>query len=415
MTSINRVLFGSQGVRTVKEYNKVLLSGYFLLMYIGIDIFFLLVNLFNPFADNAPIFFGMMVTVFCIFILRAGWRDAAILIQLIRTNYIAFYFTYTDTNLTGNFFFFIVSGIGALALYGHQELWKGALLASCSLALFYVSILRMDEFHPASPHFFLVMNFTIAYGMAAFIIYFLNKLTHQVQEVINEKNIQLQKVNAELDRFVYSVSHDLRAPLSSISGLIQLSEKTTDLREIAEYRELMKGRIDRLEQFIRDIIHFSRNARTELITEAVPLKEVIDQTFETLRYIDGAESIHLNNHVADSVRLQTDPSRLQIILFNLISNAIQYSDPYKSRSYIDISHEDLAKQCRLRVSDNGVGIDPNHHERIFDMFYRANGNSQGSGLGLYIVRETLDRLRGTIEVKSVVGQGTEFIITLPQS
>ncbi len=159
---MNRLIFGSQGIKTEEEYNKVLLSGYFLLMYIGIDIFFLIVNLFNPFADNGPIITGMLITSFCLLLLRMGWRDASILIQLIRTNYVAYYFTLTDTNLTGNFFYFIVSGIGALALYGYRERWKGVLLAAISLGLFYFSILRPEEFKPSSPHLFLVMNFTIA-------------------------------------------------------------------------------------------------------------------------------------------------------------------------------------------------------------------------------------------------------------
>ncbi len=209
------------------------------------------------------------------------------------------------------------------------------------------------------------------------------------------------------------MSHDLRAPLSSISGLIQLSEKSKDLKETAEYLELMKGRIARLEQFIRDIIHFSRNARTEIKVEQVPLREVINQTFETLRFIDGAESILLRNHVPDHVRLVTDQARLQIVLFNLISNSIQYRDLLKAESYIDVTHEPAGNNSRLIISDNGVGINTDHQSKIFNMFYRASENSQGSGLGLYIVRETLERMNGTIEVSSVPGEGATFTITLP--
>ena len=413
MTLLKKIIFGKQPIESEETSDKVLLAGYFLLMYIGIDIFFIAVNQFNPNAQNGPILWGLAISAGCLFLLRKGWRNSAILIQLVRTNYIAYHFTLIDQDLTGNYFYFIVSGIGAMALYRHEERWKGILFSAVSMALFYLSLLRLDEFKPGNAHFFLVMNFTIAYVMAFVIIYFLNELNYFSQLKVREKNIELEKVNSELDRFVYSVSHDLRAPLSSISGLIQLSEKSTNREETAQYLELMKGRIVRLEQFIRDIINFSRNARAEVMLEEIKLKDLVCEIFDTLKFINGAESVTLQDDLPDSLSISADKTRLQIVLFNLISNAIQYRDPYKPKSYVRFTATIDTNRIQLQIIDNGVGIDPHHHPKIFNMFYRASQNSKGSGLGLYIVKEAMEKLGGTISLHSILGEGSAFTLELP--
>ena len=149
MTLLKKIIFGKQPIESEETSDKVLLAGYFLLMYIGIDIFFIAVNQFNPNAQNGPILWGLAISAGCLFLLRKGWRNSAILIQLVRTNYIAYHFTLIDQDLTGNYFYFIVSGIGAMALYRHEERWKGILFSAVSMALFYLSLLRLDEFKPS--------------------------------------------------------------------------------------------------------------------------------------------------------------------------------------------------------------------------------------------------------------------------
>ena len=382
-------------------------------MYIGIDIFFLFVNLFNTKAENIPILAGLFISAGCLLLLRMGWRNAAILIQLIRTNAIAFIFLSIDHDLTGNFLYFIVSGVGAMALFGYAENVKGFLFSAMSLILFYASVLQINEFRPGNPHFFLVMNFTIAYVMIVIIIYFLNKLTFFSQAIVVEKNKQLEKVNSELDRFVYSVSHDLRAPLSSISGLIQLIERTKDPNETTKYLNFMKGRVERLEEFIRDIMNFSRNARSEIKPENVNVRELVSETFDALKFIRGADTMMLQNELPDSLMVSVDRTRLQIVLFNIISNAILYKDSNKSLSYIHFGFESLNGGFLLQIDDNGVGIDHPHHAKVFNMFYRASENAKGSGLGLYIVKETMDKLGGTVSLQSVLGEGTRITLQLP--
>ena len=282
-----------------------------------------------------------------------------------------------------------------------------------SYVLFLIAIFKPSLFSPNEAHFYFILDFLIALLIGILIIIFFDRLVIQSETEILTKNTELTKINAELDRFVYSVSHDLPAPLNSISGLIQLAERSTDLKETEQYLNLMKGRIVRLEQFIRDIINFSRNVRSEVRPEPVRVKELVHETFDALKFINGADAMNIQDELADDLILVTDRTRLQIVLFNLISNAVQYRDSYKEPSYIKFTSSHGKDSVILQIDDNGIGIDQTHHGRVFNMFYRASENSKGSGLGLYIVKEAMEKLGGTITLQSVLGQGTRFTLELP--
>jgi len=111
-------------------------------------------------------------------------------------------------------------------------------------------------------------------------------------------------------------------------------------------------------------------------------------------------------------KLYSDPTRLQIIFNNLISNACRYSDLAKNESFVEINITHSADSTQIEVSDNGIGIAPRYMDKIFDMFYRATNTSDGSGIGLYIVREAIHKLGGIINVDSKLGEGTAFHMEL---
>ncbi len=110
----------------------------------------------------------------------------------------------------------------------------------------------------------------------------------------------------------------------------------------------------------------------------------------------------------------TDSRRLKIILNNLISNAIKYGDPWKQQRWVCIHSEVTTEGCTLSISDNGMGIPLEYQSKIFNMFYRASEKSNGSGLGLYIVKETVEKMGGKIEFKSIVGEGSTFFVRMPK-
>jgi PAS domain S-box-containing protein len=235
----------------------------------------------------------------------------------------------------------------------------------------------------------------------------------RVEQQILEQNELLAQANAELDRFVYSVSHDLRAPLSSVRGLIGIAEKSENVGELKSYLSMMHDRIDALEKFIRDIIDYSRNARLEVAKESIDLNELVQEIKESLRFTDEMGVVNMINNIPEKMIITSDKVRLKIILNNLLSNALKYHDRVKTDCFVSIKAVPDHTWVRIVVEDNGVGIATDQLSKIFDMFYRASENSKGSGLGLYIARETVKKLNGKISVESKYGEGTQFMLELP--
>jgi signal transduction histidine kinase len=230
---------------------------------------------------------------------------------------------------------------------------------------------------------------------------------------LQEKNKELEKINFELDRFVYSASHDLRSPLTSVLGLLYLLRNEIKDKEAMHYVDLMEESILKLDNIIRDIVAYSRNNRTQIQLESLELSEVVKDISTGLRYLETDElSLKDVIEVKKSSVLISDRTRIQIILNNLISNAIKYRHIAR-KPKIQIKCEHLNSHAILTVEDNGMGIKDEHLNKIFDMFYRTNDQSSGSGLGLYIVKETVKKLGGEVNVRSEVNNGTTFTITIP--
>ncbi len=228
-----------------------------------------------------------------------------------------------------------------------------------------------------------------------------------------ERNKDLKKVNAELDSFVYRVSHDLRAPLTSILGLINLIKIEKDNQKVFEYIDMQEKSVKKLDAFINEIINLSRNSRQELNVSKIDIKDVIDHIIGGLNYSEEFSKVETKVHIEESATLCTDKYRLLVVLNNLITNSFKYRNTHSNNCWIDIAIEVNSSLATFEISDNGVGIDEKHINRIFEMFYRASFMSTGSGLGLYIVKETVEKLGGKIKVKSAPGKGTTFTVVIP--
>jgi PAS domain S-box-containing protein len=235
------------------------------------------------------------------------------------------------------------------------------------------------------------------------------------EDEIKEKNQLLEQTNAELDRFVYSVSHDLRAPLNSIQGLINIGESTEDTNELKQLLGMMRNRVKKLYGFIDEIISFARNTRTEIIKESVNLRELVQETIDNTQYRELSADIDFQMKIEDEVVIDTDRGRLGVILNNLVDNAIKYHRHDQPSKYVAIQVEAIDEHAIIKVIDNGQGIPADAQAKIFDMFFRASETSKGSGLGLYIVKDMVERLGGTISLESQKGEGTTFTIKILQS
>jgi signal transduction histidine kinase len=230
---------------------------------------------------------------------------------------------------------------------------------------------------------------------------------------LEKQNEELKKLNTELDRFVYSVSHNLRAPLTSVLGLINIARIAPESETLNQYLSLMEKSVHKLDATIHEINDYARNARLEVVKEEIDFEKLFHEIIENLAYIEGASKIKFEPQVCRDTIFYSDKSRLLVILNNLLSNAIKYHDLGKESPFIKIQVVIDPAGAHISIIDNGSGIAPQYKERVFDMFFRASDQSTGSGLGLYIVKESVSKLQGTISLQSALDQGSTFSITLP--
>lgn len=243
-----------------------------------------------------------------------------------------------------------------------------------------------------------------------------NENTRQHQEdILRRQNAELTKINQELDSFVYSVSHNLRSPLASVLGLINVAklDNLESKQTVEPYFNMMETSITKLDQTIKEILIYSKNGRIEVVPVEVDLKQIVNECFEKLEYLDGYHNIEKRIDIQANVPFFADRFRLSVILSNLISNALKYWDVSKPERYIQISATIVPLIATITVSDNGIGIHPKYLPNVFNMFYRASEKSDGAGLGLYIVKEMLGKLNGTITITSKANEETQFTLTLP--
>jgi PAS domain S-box-containing protein len=227
------------------------------------------------------------------------------------------------------------------------------------------------------------------------------------------KNNELKKTNDELDRFVYSTSHDLRVPLTNVMGLIDITEMSINDEAPKKYLALMRQSVVALDDVIRGILDYSRNARAEISMEEVNIRKMVDDVKEAVKYHHHANAIDFRIFINEQIPLYTDKQRLFVILNNLVSNAIKYFNQQEAHPFISIVVQINTERALIFIEDNGIGIPEAYHEKVFEMFYRASSQANGSGLGLYILKETLNRLNGKISVVSGADIGTTFIVEIP--
>ena len=229
------------------------------------------------------------------------------------------------------------------------------------------------------------------------------------------KNEALQKTNSELDRFVYSTSHDLRAPLASVLGLVHIIEMDLPNTETKQHDliRMIKESIRKLDDFIAEILDYSRNSRSEINAEWIDLELLINEVRENLNYMDGSSEFLLHLEIEPGLQLKSDKRSIKVILSNIISNAIKYQDKNKAERNLNLTFMSKGKGVEIVAKDNGIGISEDNQERIFEMFFRATSLSTGSGLGLYIVKETVEKLGGAIDVHSTPTSGSTFRLFIP--
>ncbi len=233
-------------------------------------------------------------------------------------------------------------------------------------------------------------------------------------DITDRKKVEeeLKVRNAELDNFVYKVSHDLRAPLSSVLGLVNLSKLEGNTDCPLQYMDLIGEKIHALDNFIGDVLSHSKNLKMEVNVDEVDLGKIIEQTFTDLGYLKGVQETKRVVKIEGS-GFYSDQWRIAEIFRNLISNAIKYRKSGATDSEITIKINIDHLCADISFADNGIGISGTNLHKIFEMFFRATDQAEGSGIGLYIVKNAVEKLAGQITVVSRPDEGTRFHIVLP--
>ncbi len=241
-----------------------------------------------------------------------------------------------------------------------------------------------------------------------------NMEAQHIRTLLEKETEQLQERNFELDQIIYKTSHDVRSPITSMMGLVNILKEEKDLSRIAEYVNFLEKRIYDLDRFTKSMLNYGKSQRAELEIEQVNFAETFNHCFLELQYHPNYEKLHKKVQIQHpEIPFFTDIFRLKIILSNLISNAVKYQNMYHVHSFLKINVEISNDFAHIILQDNGIGIAEKHLPRVFDMFFRATDKGEGSGLGMYIVKQTLKKLGGNIKITSEINKGTSITIDIP--
>jgi signal transduction histidine kinase len=416
----NIIIGKNRFVSSYGEYKQAILSGS--IAMIGILVCMIYIVTHSYLRSYGIIGFHVATScllIYSIYLHRIGNHRKANFILLPTINIAVYIFAASESRGTGTMVFFMANAVAAFAVFSYHERLISIFFSVLTYTLFILACLGDVPLIPRRDYneemilFNLIINFSVALPATVMCVYLLIDLSHYSAVQLEERNEQLDKTNKELDRFVYSTSHDLRAPLTSIMGLINIINNTDKPEEHKKYLGMMRDRIHSLDNFIKDITDYSRNNRLAINNESVKLVDLAEEVWESLKFSPEAVRIVFKIDIPEEISIHSDKNRLKVIISNLIANAIRYHDDKKDQQYIRLHAEVREKVFHLTVEDNGQGIDREYHSRIFEMFYRANEQSKGSGLGLYIVKEALMKLSGTIHLESAPGIGSTFTIRLP--
>ncbi len=247
-----------------------------------------------------------------------------------------------------------------------------------------------------------------------------NMIAASIRDISSRKELEnkekelkknLEAVNDELENFAYIVSHDLKAPLRSIGSLVEFIEEDEEgklAKDSVKHFGMLKDQLEKMHGLIEGILQYSRVGRKNSEKQEIDSGKIIQ---DILNYYLNEQELDFELN-GDFPKLNVNPTLFHQLFQNLISNAVKAIQNKTGR--IAVSYQSIEDTHIFKVSDNGKGIDPKHHNRIFKIFQTLGDNDDGTGVGLTIVKKIVDHHEGDIQLESMVGLGTTFTISLPK-
>ncbi len=229
---------------------------------------------------------------------------------------------------------------------------------------------------------------------------------------LKKSDREVSRLKNELDQFIYQASHELRSPLVSMLGIINLIDLEKEADATLNLNRILRDKVNQLDDLLRNISSISYNNNSEILTEHIEWENLVRSVLKELQQFHDSRLKVLYN-VEQRHTFQNDITRIRTILRSLIANAFTYYDPRADSSWLTVTITATEHNATIKVADNGIGIDRQYQNDIFKMFFKATEYPKGPGLGLYIVKAMVEKLDGEIKVESSLGVGTTFKLIIP--
>jgi two-component system, sensor histidine kinase and response regulator len=234
---------------------------------------------------------------------------------------------------------------------------------------------------------------------------------YRTEADIKKQLTSFQRSTEELNRFVYSTSHDLRGPIASVLAILNLINLDKSVTDPNNYMALIDSCVRKMDVYVQKIVEYYKSVRVKEEPEPIDLQVFIEDCINHVRFQNTNVTFHV--HVQQKTVFKADAFRLSVIINNLVSNAVKYQRPEEPDQFVKIQVEATEEEAKISISDNGIGIIDENINKIFDMFFRGQVAAKGMGIGLYIVKEALQKMSGEIEVKSLPNLGSQFTLSIP--
>ena len=228
-----------------------------------------------------------------------------------------------------------------------------------------------------------------------------------------KKHIDGHEINGLVERFIYSCSHELKSPIASMQGLLEIMKYHPLHSETATCIDLMTTCTERMNNLIHSLEEYMLNAKREVYLENVRGEELIHGVLDRFQETLQKQHIKVKTVIQQTSAWITDSHRVDLVLKNLIANAVTFQDPHKHEKKIVVRLNVTPNNSMLEVSDNGVGIPNDSQKKIFELFYRGHDQSEGSGLGLFLVQNIASKMHAKVSLKSTENLGTSFKVKTP--
>jgi signal transduction histidine kinase len=245
-----------------------------------------------------------------------------------------------------------------------------------------------------------------------------NAIRHAIKskrtEVDKAKAMQLlQATNNELNTFIYKAAHDLRGPLCSIMGLTNIAAMEKESENLPDYIKKISESTKKLDAVLLSLIEVMSIKDAKPALKEIDFDGLVSNILERFEFTEDFNRINFKLDITNRKGFYSDEHIINSVLQNLIENAIKYHQTNTPDPYVSIHIFNTESGITMEIEDNGSGIDTKIQDQVFDMYFRGNQSSQGSGLGLYIVKNGVEKLGGTIELTSTPKEGTKFTVQLP--